>query len=441
MRTATPGKQPWSRAAIPTLFAALPAALFYGILFRRLVNLPILDDYDALLGFLNQMARQNGAAEKLSYFFAAQHNEYKLFFAHGAAWAQFALEGRVNFSQLCVLGESAMLALAIILWKMFLPTEKNPAKRLALFVPAAWLLFQLGTWETLNWAMASLENLWVIAFSLAAIRCLFGPSRKQFAAALILYALAVGASGNGFLLLPLGLLVLAARRRFARAAGWLAVSAVCAAAYAYHYNPMSSQSPSHGSVFSVLLHLRPDYAIAFAGNAGGGRRHVAVERRNLSLAGRIAPGALRLARTPRVRTAESADFLLRAVCAADRAGRGRLALGVRIDAEPGAALHDLRRAAGDFRVDRGCRGVCATPRRSARQQHSVPGDDSCGGGIFSLDGRDRIFEPGAARARSDPGNGGVREGADRGKRRTGAAVRARDGESDRISRAGARESK
>ena len=103
--------------------------------------------------------------------------------------------------------------------------------------------------------------------SLGAIGCLLRPSRKSFAAALVLYALAIAASGNGFLLLPLGLLVCGLPAAV-RAAGWLAVSAVCIAAYAYRYNPMSSQSPSHGSVFSALLHLRPDYAIAFAGNAG-----------------------------------------------------------------------------------------------------------------------------------------------------------------------------
>ncbi|MGO8758969.1 MAG: hypothetical protein ACLQG3_12670 [Terracidiphilus sp.] len=261
-------KRSTAGATVPALFVALPAALFYGILFRCLVNLPVLDDYDALLGFLNQVVQQKGAAARLLSFLAAQHNEYKLFFAHGVAWAQFALVGHVNFSCLCVLGSSAVLVLALILWRMFLPAEKDFARRLAFFVPVAWLLFQLSYWETLDWAMASLENLWVVVFSLGAIGCLLRPSRKSFAAALVLYALAIAASGNGFLLLPLGLLVLGLRRRLVRAAGWLAVSAVCIAAYAYRYNPMSSQSPSHGSVFSALLHLRPDYAIAFAGNAG-----------------------------------------------------------------------------------------------------------------------------------------------------------------------------
>jgi hypothetical protein len=268
MQAAKPGKQSVAGMGIPALLIALPALLFYGILFRQLVDLPLMDDYYALLRFLNQAVQQREAAAKFWFFLAAQHNEYKLFLVHALAWAQFALLGHVNFAQLSVLGNSAVLALALVLWRMFLPGLQDAARRLALFVPAAWLLFQLEYWETLDWAMASLQNLWVIAFSLWAICCLLRPSRRAYAGALVLYTLAVATLANGFLLLPVGILILLARRQLARVAGWLVASAVCTAAYAFHYNVMSSQSTSHGSVFSALPHLRPDYAIAFAGNAG-----------------------------------------------------------------------------------------------------------------------------------------------------------------------------
>lgn len=268
MHAVTQIKQSPAGVAIPALLVALPAALFYGILFRHLVNLPFYDDYNAVLQFLNQVVQAKSAAAKFCLLLAGQHNEYKLFFVHGLAWAQFALLGHVNFLQLCVLGSSAVLALALLLWAMFLPSQKDLAKRLTFFVPVAWLLFQLGYWETLTWAMASLENLWVIVFSFGTIRCLLRPSRGAYVGALVLYALAIATSGNGFLLLPVGLLILATRRQLARIGGLLAVSAVCIAAYAYHYNIMSSQAPQRGSVFATLLHLRPDYAIAFVGNAG-----------------------------------------------------------------------------------------------------------------------------------------------------------------------------
>ncbi len=110
------------------------------------------------------MVQFKGAAAKFCFFLADQHNEYKLFFGQGVAWAQFALLGHVSFVQLCVLGDSAVLVLALLLWSMFLPDEKDLARRLAYFVPVAWLLFQLEYCETLNWAMAAMQNLWVLVF-------------------------------------------------------------------------------------------------------------------------------------------------------------------------------------------------------------------------------------------------------------------------------------
>jgi hypothetical protein len=261
------------RLAIPALFVMIPGVLYYAILFRHVVDLPLLDDYDAVLGFLNQLAQVKGTAARFWFLLSAQHNEYKIFFAHAVAWAQFAVLGHANFAQLCVLGDSAVLVLAILLWSMFLPKQDDLTKRLAYFVPVSWLLFQLQYFETVTWAMASLQNLWVIVFSFGAIKFLLQPRRRAYTGALALYVLAVSASGNGFFLFPLGLLILANRRQVARAAGWLVTSAVCIAAYAFHYNVHSSQaiySPQahqHGSVFATLIHLRPDYVLAFLGNA------------------------------------------------------------------------------------------------------------------------------------------------------------------------------
>jgi hypothetical protein len=264
-----------ARAAISGLFVALPTVLFYGTLFRHLVNLPFMDDYD-ILQFLNQIAQVRSAAAKLALFLAWQHNVYKLFFVDGLSWAQFAVLGHVNFAQLCVLGDSAVLVLAFILWSMFLPGQRDLARRLALFVPVSWLLFQMVYWETLNWTLGALQNLWVIVFSLGAILCVLRPTRKAYIGALVLYALAIAASGNGFFVLPVGLLTLAKRRQYTRAGGLLALTALGVAAYAYHYDFISLQEQPGGSAFSGLRHWRPDYPIAFVGNAGILASHPAI---------------------------------------------------------------------------------------------------------------------------------------------------------------------
>jgi hypothetical protein len=247
---------------------AIPVIFFMATALRFAENIPYWDDYGAMLQFASTLVQKRGLGARFLYFLAAQSNEYKLFFAHGVVWAQVALTGRINLAHISVLGDCAIVALALLLWSRFLPGEKDLARRLAFFVPVSWLLFQLQYWEAIDWPVDALQNLWVIVFVWGAVGCLLSPSRRAFAGAVVLYALAIGAMGNGMLLLPLGLLILVNRRWFVRAAVWLAASAVYLAAYAYRYNIMSSQSPGHGSVFCVFLRPHPVYALVFIGNAG-----------------------------------------------------------------------------------------------------------------------------------------------------------------------------
>jgi hypothetical protein len=74
-------------------------------------------------------------------------------------------------------------------------------------------------------------------------------------------------------MIPVGMLIFLVDRRYKRAVIWLAVSAACVAAYAYHYHVMRPHNDIHHSVLSLML--RPFYVIAFIGNAAafpiGGR--------------------------------------------------------------------------------------------------------------------------------------------------------------------------
>ena len=261
--------RPWSYSGllVSAFFAATPVILFYSILLRKVLNIPFLDDYEALLGFVNHLVQLNGFSSKASYFLASQHNEYKLLFENAVVWLQFDLLGHVNFVALCEIGNAFVLLLALLLWKMFLPSSKDLHRRLALFVPVLWLLFQLQYHGTLNWAMAGLQNLPILVFSFATLCLLWQTTRKAFCGALICFALAIASSGNGFLLLPIGLLILAVGRRYARIGVWLVAAAGCIAVYSYHYKVTLSQSVPHQSLFSKLTRLQPVYAIGFMGSA------------------------------------------------------------------------------------------------------------------------------------------------------------------------------
>jgi len=254
---------------ITALFLLLPATLFYTILLRKAVNIPNLDDYDTLLGFLNQWVQCKGIAAKVTWFLASQNSEFKLFFLHGIACLQHGLSGHINFKTLGAIANGLILLLAVLLWKMFLPTHENLATRMALFIPVPWLIFQLQYWDDLNWATPGLQHVAVLVFSFATIWLLVQGKGPQFYGALACFILAIFSDGNGLLMIPIGSLILISSRRYIYMAGWLVASTGCVAVYAYHYSAILSPTGVHRSVFSVVLQLRPDYVLCCIGGAVG----------------------------------------------------------------------------------------------------------------------------------------------------------------------------
>ena len=248
---------------------ALPIAIVYFILLTHIVNIPIADDYDALLNFSIHLRNAPKLSDKLYYCITNQHSEYKLFFLHVLLWLELNLFGHIDLKLLSVIGDSFILLLGILLWRMLLPRHQCLATRMAFFVPVSWLLFQLQYAQTLNFAMAGIQNLAVLVFSLAAIYFLHCANRRAFLAALACLLLAISASGNGLLVVPIGLIILVLNRRYRDVAVWAAVSAICIAAYLYGYDsrlwllglPPATVSP-------LAQFLRPLYTISFIGSAG-----------------------------------------------------------------------------------------------------------------------------------------------------------------------------
>jgi hypothetical protein len=258
---------PRRKVLLATSLVVFPAALFYAILAWFSVNIPLLDDYDSGFEYLNQLTQQPTFGSRFFIFITAQHNEYKTIFANAVAWLEVAVLGRIDFRLTSFLGDIFILLLAILLWKMFLPQSHDRAMRLTLFIPVSLLLFQLNYAETVDWSMTSLQHLPALTFALAAIYFLMQRSLSFYMLAIAATVLSISSSTNGFLVVPIGLCILAIDRRYARLVAWLAVTAACLGVYAFHYNPNSSQSPSHGSIFHQLLHIHPIFILSFLGNS------------------------------------------------------------------------------------------------------------------------------------------------------------------------------
>jgi hypothetical protein len=244
-----------------------PIITFYTLLSRELVNLPFLDDYGAVLGFLNQWTKLHSTREKSLYVLTAQHNEYKTMFANAIFVMQYKLLGHVNFIILGALGNAFVLLLFVVLYKMWMLDGRTINNRLFLFIPSAWILFQLQYYGTLNFPSAGLQNVPILFFSFLTIYLLSRRETGAFYFAILSLALAIATSGNGIFLVPIGSLMLIQFRRLARLVPWLLVSGGMLAIYFYRYNFSSSQANPDHSTISSIHRLSLTYALSFMGSS------------------------------------------------------------------------------------------------------------------------------------------------------------------------------
>jgi hypothetical protein len=264
-----------SRLSLAVLLVALPPVLFYLTLFRTALNIPIVDDYYAILDFLNEWTSRKTIAEKLLLFVTSQHGELKLFFVHAVALIQYSFLGHANFRILSLLSEGLLIAVAILLWKMFIPKCSNTFLRLMLFVPISWLLFQLQYSPELSVSTPGLQHIGGVLFGLGTIYLIHNNQRRSFLGALVFLVFAIASDGNGFMLIPIGLLMLVLGRRYKRVIIFSAVAIACVVIYAYrldlHFTQPGTSAPPSNPLLMIALKFL--YVLSFMGSAAGMNTH------------------------------------------------------------------------------------------------------------------------------------------------------------------------
>jgi hypothetical protein len=261
------------------ILVLLPILATYGILFGMMRNVPLLDDYHAVLEFLLTLKQLPTLGSKLTWIVAAQHSEYKLIFEHTLIAAQFALTGHVHFEFLIVLGDLMMLGMVWFLWRNYFADEPDLTLRLFLFAPIGMLILQLNYVDTLNWAMCGLQTIPVNMFALATIHYLIRSTRRDFALACFCAVLASFSSVNGFLLAPVGLLILLPRRRWGQIAAWTATLCIAFALYMVRYTFITLAD--HGDHVPLLAKLQ--FFLLFLGGAAENQHRFPVKNAALVL--------------------------------------------------------------------------------------------------------------------------------------------------------------
>ena len=157
------------------------------------VNFPYLDDYDAILLFLNKFT-DAGFGEKIALLFG-QHAEHRILHGRIIYVLYHYIFGEVSFVSLIWIGNLqyiGVFALLVYFIKKALPDMWYAA---ALILSIC--MFDLSNYENANFAMAGVSNFGIIFLFLLALYCFSKKSNTAFAVGLLLQFVTIFSNGNG----------------------------------------------------------------------------------------------------------------------------------------------------------------------------------------------------------------------------------------------------
>ncbi|GAB4016092.1 hypothetical protein [Spirosoma koreense] len=213
----------------PLLVGFLPLVLVGWSVLTYAVNLPYWDDFQIQEHLL--MLKRIPMGQKLKHLFD-QHWEHRIVWTRLLFAGYAKLNGTLNYYGLTLIGVSGLLVVVGVLFAQF----RRLAYPLRYFIPVPFLVFTLQSYENLVWAMASIQNFWVIAFAFGTFYALARDAPPTRLLALDLAAAATFTSGNGPLALIVGLIMLAYQRRWRFLIVWGVVALLLLVGYFVSYN-------------------------------------------------------------------------------------------------------------------------------------------------------------------------------------------------------------
>ncbi|MEP7147105.1 MAG: hypothetical protein ABI792_08855 [bacterium] len=240
-------------------FSGLVIFVFYYLHFKYTTNIPIFDDYDAVIYFLSSFADTNTFSGKLMWI-VTQHREHRYIFPRIFLLIYHYIFGEINFKVIIFIGHIALLGTFILIIQAinFKNLIRDNLNRALIIVSVTLLFFNIQYWEGSTWAIASFFFYFGMMFSFISLY-LLAKKNGSFVWAMIFAILAAGTSGNGLLVFIIGALLLYFRKGFSKEFFyWLAAAAIIYFLYFWNYVSPADQTP-----VSVVLFQKPLKLILF----------------------------------------------------------------------------------------------------------------------------------------------------------------------------------
>lgn len=215
----------------------------YAIAYYSL-NIPIHDDYDAVLGFLHRYLSAHSPIEKLNAVFE-QHNEHRLVLNHLIELIDLQLFGQIDFEHLIYIGNTCGFLLIYLLWRY----AKSYKISFTQFSPVIILLLCFSAAEIMTFATPAIQ----FHLNMLFVILTFIMMTSRHPIATIFYMLlSVFSSGGGLVCLPIVNLYYFSQKQWRH----LLLSSLCSLAILYIYFVFFSYSPpgNNPNILNAISH-------------------------------------------------------------------------------------------------------------------------------------------------------------------------------------------
>ena len=232
--------------------------VIYGLyIFKYAVNIPVMDDFDAVLNFTNAFSQAQTGGSKIAVLFS-QHNEHRLVFDRIIFLCYYYLFHEVDFFFFIVFGNLGWILTTVMLvlyFRNFFDLSLN------YLIPIPYMMLSFIHRDTMFFATPAIQFYWFMFFSVAFLICLSKDKPLLFC---VLFPIALFTSGGGIVLYPLGILFLVLKKKWKSFAWFIVLSTACMVLYFFSY----STPINHPSIFEAVINpLRSiAYFFAFLGN-------------------------------------------------------------------------------------------------------------------------------------------------------------------------------
>ncbi|AXE19940.1 hypothetical protein DR864_20395 [Runella rosea] len=234
------------------------AGYFFYLTFYA-VDVPYIDDYDALLQYILTYENASSLGKIKSLFLP--HNEHIIVMTRLSAWLSYELTGHLSFRDIILFGNGLLVLQLAMLFRLFQPSLRFSPVYFFIVV----LVFINPQYSpTSFWAMAIWSNIWVFIPITLGIFLLTNP--KKWAWAIPVAILAQFSNGSGIMIWPVGVFILLITKRpLHHYLIWVVAGGISCVGYFYL---MSLQPAAPGAFELRNLEMLPLNVLAFVGACG-----------------------------------------------------------------------------------------------------------------------------------------------------------------------------